>query len=85
MSISSWSIALVVGDDLLGERVVALDQRLHGAADLLLGVPAHGQELVAQRAQLALELPARVSLFHAALLPELPGDVVFGLAASAGR
>ena len=63
---------LVIGDDLVGERFVALDQRLHGAADLLLGAPAHGEQPIAQIAQLAIELAARVSLFHPRSYPNFP-------------
>jgi hypothetical protein len=53
-------------DDLLGEGVVALQQRLHDPADLVLDEPAHGEQGLLERLQLLVEVSrhGRVSLAY---------------------
>ena len=54
----------VVGDDLAREIVVAIGQRLHRERDLLFAASTHRAEPLSQRAQLVLELFARMRRHH---------------------
>ena len=60
MSSSSWLILRSTAIILLRQLAVALDERPDAAADDLLDLGAHEQQLLAQAAQLALVLAVGV-------------------------
>ena len=51
-SLISWSLAMIR----CASSSLAVDERVHGAVHALLRQPAHGEQLVPERLQLAFEV-----------------------------